>query len=123
MPGLALGGLDSGAAFNDPERKLVEQAFGRADGEVHGMIGERADFPGEPKPPPQPVAKRAVVIDRMMDVDGEIEEPAGLQHPRNLDQNLLRVACVINDIVAQHDIKAGVAEREILAPGRNRRNR
>src|SRR6185369_12140440 len=56
----------------------------------------------------------------MMEVDGEVEQPDGLQHPPDLLDDAPRTLRMVDDIVAHHDVEAGVFKRQVLAERRHR---
>ena len=68
--------------------------------QVHGMICEGRYFDRKPCRTPGRMNCRRPVIERVMDVDGEIEQPTGAKHPNDFLDDAPWIVRMIDDIVA-----------------------
>ena len=82
------------------------------------MIGE------DRQPGTNPQAEQCVIrqadppVQQMMRVHGELRDTARLRHQCALFEVRERILNLVNDVVAQEDIRHGILEREVLTPRR-----
>lgn len=105
----------------DPKRLVAKEPLGSPGSQVHGVVSERPDLDADSERIPRSVESRRECVDRMMNVDCEIEEPAGRKHPNEFVDDRPRFACMINYVVTQNHVERTVRERKRLANSRHER--
>ncbi len=81
------------------------------------MVCEGADLEANPGGVPRRVQARGERVDRVVEVDGEVEQAAGREHAREFACDARGVFGVIHDVVAQNHVEGGVGEGQALARG------
>lgn len=111
---------DGGFLSERPQPNTIEESSRLRDGEVHGVIGEWRHFDRYPKLLQQAMHTTCGTVNRMMDVDCEVQDTAWRQHARELPHNLSGIACVVDDIVRDDDVKGVIIKREPFAVSADR---
>ena len=115
------GAVDIRTAADNPKRQLFEHLLCRADGQMDSVICKRGDLAGQSKAVPQAVGHGAVMIDRVVHVNGEVERGLLASARGDLRKDLARIGGMVDHIVAKDDVDLGVVERQVLPAGRDRR--
>src|SRR4029453_6722002 len=105
---------------HDPERKRSQQPSDVGEREVYRVIGKRTDFERNPRRVAGRMSPRCVPIERVMDVDAEVQEPVRFEHSSELSDDVPRFFGVVDDIVAKDDVERGGRKRQALSRCRTR---
>ena len=100
---------------HDPERKRSQQPSDVGEREVYRVIDKWTDFERNPRHVAGRVSPRCVPIERVMDVDAEVQEPVRFEHSSELSDDVPRFFGVVDDIVAKDDVERGCRKREALS--------
>jgi hypothetical protein len=73
--------------------------------EVDRVVCEGADLHVQPRRVRRAVQSRGGRVDRVVDVDREVEKAARHEHARQLAHDARRVLSVVDDVVAEHHVE------------------
>src|ERR1043165_5931995 len=98
----------------------MKQVCRGGERQVRRVIGKRPDLKRHTRSSPARMHTCRDRIQLMMNVDSEVKQTAGNENARQLAGYLSRRLCMIDHVVAKHDVETLVRKRQRLT---NRRNR
>ncbi|HEV2078764.1 MAG TPA: hypothetical protein VGR19_02540 [Allosphingosinicella sp.] len=107
--------LDVVGFMHETERHVSEKATRCLGRHMDGMIGKGSNLEGDAQGLPSRVKRSYGMVEGVVDVDREVEQPTWRQHPSYLRDYSSRALSMVYDIVAQHHVKCIVFEGQVFA--------
>src|SRR5687767_12867567 len=104
----------------DLHRQPAKQLARRHQREMRRVIRKRPDLIRQTCRSPTRMHPGRNAVNPMMEIHGEIKQPARRENPHQFPHNLGWRLSMIDDVVADHDVEALISERQRFADGSHR---